>query len=400
MNKTLLLSDKAEIDTKPELEIFADDVQCAHGATAGELEQDALFYLRTRGIPEASARRLLVQAFLNEVVEEIDDAGLRQPFLNAIARDLPHADVLLGKPLPADAARTFYRELGEGPFDPGRQLQWLIDSPERLLQYRKLAHEIGVHLRVNIEIDVGGHRGHVRDTDALDRILRTIEEDPEHLRFAGFMGYDPHISGFPSSWRERLLRDVLARYREFVGFARARHPGLFEGPLTFNGAGSKPFRLYEGDQTLNDLAAGSGVVMPTDFDMDLLESHAPALFIAAPVLKHRASLDIPVAPWLGPLMTTWNPNRQQSFFLYGGNWRARYASPPGLVANPIYGRSSNSEMVNASDRVDLAMDDHVFLRPTQSEAVMLQFGDLVCVREGRIVDRWPVLPEGAPATDA
>jgi Fe-S cluster assembly protein SufD len=85
MNKTLLLSEKAEIDTKPELEIFADDVQCAHGATAGELDQDSLFYLRTRGIPEAAAQRMLVQAFLNEVVGEIEDETLHAPFLGAIS---------------------------------------------------------------------------------------------------------------------------------------------------------------------------------------------------------------------------------------------------------------------------------------------------------------------------
>ncbi len=69
LNKTLLLSDKAEIDSKPELEIYADDVQCAHGATAGELDAEALFYLRARGIPEERARALLVEAFLADVIE-------------------------------------------------------------------------------------------------------------------------------------------------------------------------------------------------------------------------------------------------------------------------------------------------------------------------------------------
>lgn len=72
LNKTLLLSDHAEIDTKPELEIYADDVKCAHGATVGEIEQDALFYLRARGIGEEAARRMLVEAFLQEIVDEID----------------------------------------------------------------------------------------------------------------------------------------------------------------------------------------------------------------------------------------------------------------------------------------------------------------------------------------
>ena len=61
MNQALLLSPDAEIDTKPELEIFADDVKCSHGATVGELDADQLFYLRSRGIPDAEARSMLVR---------------------------------------------------------------------------------------------------------------------------------------------------------------------------------------------------------------------------------------------------------------------------------------------------------------------------------------------------
>ena len=77
LSKTMLLSDEAEIDTKPELEILADDVKCSHGATVGEIDADALFYLRARGIPEADARRLLIHAFLSDVVEEVSDETVR-----------------------------------------------------------------------------------------------------------------------------------------------------------------------------------------------------------------------------------------------------------------------------------------------------------------------------------
>ena len=77
MSRALLLSDDAEIATKPELEIFADDVKCSHGATAGEIDGDALFFLRSRGIPEAEARALLVEAFLSEALETIENEGLR-----------------------------------------------------------------------------------------------------------------------------------------------------------------------------------------------------------------------------------------------------------------------------------------------------------------------------------
>lgn len=73
MTQSLLLSDEAEMAYKPELEIFADDVQCAHGATSGQIDEDLLFYLRARGIPEAEARTLLVLAFLAEAIEEIGE---------------------------------------------------------------------------------------------------------------------------------------------------------------------------------------------------------------------------------------------------------------------------------------------------------------------------------------
>lgn len=77
MNQALLLSPEAEIDSKPELEIFADDVKCSHGATVGELDPDQLFYLRARGIPEAEARSILVRAFLAEALDLVVNDEVR-----------------------------------------------------------------------------------------------------------------------------------------------------------------------------------------------------------------------------------------------------------------------------------------------------------------------------------
>jgi Fe-S cluster assembly protein SufD len=78
MTRALLLSDEAEADNKPELEIFADDVTCGHGATAGALDDSLLFYLRARGLPEKEAQALLIQAFVGEAIEEIGDDALRE----------------------------------------------------------------------------------------------------------------------------------------------------------------------------------------------------------------------------------------------------------------------------------------------------------------------------------
>jgi len=81
----LLLSEEAEADSKPELEIFADDVQCGHGATTGALDEDLLFYLRARGIPAKEAEALMIQAFVGEAVDGIEHAGLRDTLIEHVA---------------------------------------------------------------------------------------------------------------------------------------------------------------------------------------------------------------------------------------------------------------------------------------------------------------------------
>ncbi|MGC2121592.1 MAG: Fe-S cluster assembly protein SufD, partial [Xanthobacteraceae bacterium] len=86
MTRALLLSDRAEADNKPELEIFADDVQCGHGATAGALDDELKFYLMARGIPEAQAEALLIEAFLGEAIEGIEHAGLREALMDSVTK--------------------------------------------------------------------------------------------------------------------------------------------------------------------------------------------------------------------------------------------------------------------------------------------------------------------------
>ncbi|MBL4804219.1 MAG: Fe-S cluster assembly protein SufD [Alphaproteobacteria bacterium] len=83
LSNALLLSPDAEMDTKPELEIYADDVKCSHGATTGQLDEDPLFYLRQRGLSEKQARMLLIQAFADEVIEKVENETLREEILEA-----------------------------------------------------------------------------------------------------------------------------------------------------------------------------------------------------------------------------------------------------------------------------------------------------------------------------
>jgi Fe-S cluster assembly protein SufD len=86
MTRALLLSDEAEADNKPELEIFADDVTCGHGATAGALDESLLFYLRARGLSQREAQALLIQAFVGEAIESIANDGLRELAISAAER--------------------------------------------------------------------------------------------------------------------------------------------------------------------------------------------------------------------------------------------------------------------------------------------------------------------------
>jgi len=87
-NKALLLTDDAQVNTKPQLEIFADDVKCTHGAAIGQLDDDALFYLQARGIGLGEARHMLIEAFAGEVLDGIPVAPLREQLMQAMEAKL------------------------------------------------------------------------------------------------------------------------------------------------------------------------------------------------------------------------------------------------------------------------------------------------------------------------
>ena len=83
LNKNLLLSQASEAASKPELEILNDDVQCAHGSTIGDLDEEALFYLKARGMDDATARGLLINAFVGETIDNLADVPIRKYFKNS-----------------------------------------------------------------------------------------------------------------------------------------------------------------------------------------------------------------------------------------------------------------------------------------------------------------------------
>ncbi|TXH05746.1 MAG: DSD1 family PLP-dependent enzyme [Nevskiaceae bacterium] len=321
--------------------------------------------------------------------------SFHQPFLNIDAQTWSDADILIGKPLPVRSAEIFYRQ-HKGGFDPSQQLQWLIDTPAHLLQYQQLAQGLNTRLRVSIEIDVGLHRGGVADDATLDAMLNVIAADPKHLEFAGFMGYDPHAGmGVPKilGTHAELFAKVMTIYQARVDHVRRQYPALWNEQLTLNTAGSPTYKLHEAETLTNDISVGTGLLKPTHYDLDTLADHLPAVYIATPVLKATGPVEIPSLDEKSRIFSWWDVNQRETYFIYGGYWMAEYESPKGLQFNSTYGHSTNQEIVNAAPSVNLRVDDQVFFRPTQSEFVLLQFGDLLAVRGGKIVDRWPVFQQ-------
>ncbi|NNA96307.1 DSD1 family PLP-dependent enzyme [Pseudomonas gessardii] len=318
--------------------------------------------------------------------------SFHQPFLNHDARVFPDADILLGKPLPVRSAELFYQG-HQGPFDPARQLQWLLDTPQRLQQYLALAQGLGTRLRINIELDVGLHRGGISDNAGLGQMLGLISAHPQHLEFAGFMGYDPFVGmGVPGilGSPQALFDKVMQRYNGFVDFTCQQFAPLWRDGLTLNTAGSPSYRMHEQERLSSEVSVGTAMLKPTHYDLPSLSEHVPAAYIATPVLKSTGVVNIPALDDKSRLLSWWDRNQRATFFIYGGHWLADFESPSGLQSNGLYGRSSNQEMVNGSPGVGLDVDDQVFLRPSQTESVLLQFGDLLAVRGASIVERWPV----------
>ncbi|MFT4614496.1 MAG: D-serine deaminase-like pyridoxal phosphate-dependent protein [Bacteroidia bacterium] len=311
-----------------------------------------------------------------------------QPFVNQVAQRFPTADILLGKPMPVAAAQAFYREFAGGPFQPQQQLRWLLDTSRRAQQYAALAAGLGTDMRICIELDVGLHRGGVSSDQQLIAILDAVNASP-HLKFSGFMGYEPHVvkvPGDPLVYRDRAVET----YAHYIQLAKSYLGEAWPEDVLLNCGGSPTYQLYDdGEFPFNELAAGSCLVKPTDFDLPSLADHRPATWIATPVLKVMDSLHIPGID-LGPLQSLWDPNRARTFFTYGGYWKAEPVSPEGLASNPLFGRSTNQEMLNGSKTIELKPDDWVFLRPTQSEFVFLQFGDIAVYDKGKVAEEWPV----------
>lgn len=336
------------------------------------------------------AKSLPVPEILTLVRQELNShrfMTFNGAMLHQVAALDPKADQLLGKPLPVAAAARFFDTAT--PQAQAGQIHWLIDSTERLQAYNALAEARGEVLNIALELDVGLHRGGFAPGPDLAAALHHITDAPL-LRLSGFMGYEAHLAKAPTAfgWRDKAHAKAMGLYdaalkmtQEITGIAR-------EDLAVRNTAGSPTFRLHQDSQIANELAVGSALVKPTDFDTDLLSAYRPALFIASPALKVLPQVQIPILEPLDPLRRALNPNLARGIFIHGGYWKALPVDPPGLAYNGLYGRSSNQELLTGGAATQIAPDEFVFLRPTQSEAVLLQFGDIVIYDGKTIYDRW------------
>jgi len=298
----------------------------------------------------------------------------------------PDADYLGGKPLPVS---EFLRVVSDPATDPGPRMQWLIDTPQRLREYAEAAKTRGMALRVNLEIDVGLHRGGFADGAALAEALTMAKA--AGVEVAGLMGYEPHVPKMPDV--DGAWADAQGAYAKAIAALKAA--GHDPARLTLNSAGSPTFRRHCKGTVANEVSVGSAFVKPGDFDYEDLADLAPAAFIATPVLKASADQPLPGIEALSGAMHWWDRNTQRGFFIHGGHWLAKPVSPPGLEYSKLFGRSSNQELLTGSRKVALKPDDTVFLRPDQSEALFLQFGDIAVYDGNEIAELWPTLPVSA-----
>ncbi len=312
------------------------------------------------------------------------------PFLFHLTRVYQdNYDILLGKPMPQIAVRRLLEKCRKHHL-PVHHIQWLADTQERLLQYLQIANDLDQPLRINLEVDIGLHRGGFATAEAFSRALEMISGNKEKLIFSGTMGYEPHVVRMPGVMGsvESFFQKTQSEYAEFLKAIARQVPGTDTATLTINGGGSPTFRLHIGQASAaNEVSVGSAFLKPTDFDLPGLKDLQPACFIATPVLKKLNGINIPGMPSIGKNFGF----KKYSYFIYGGKWMADFCHPADGTTNNLYGLSTN-QCLFASNLL-MEVDDYAFLRPHQSEFVLLQFGRILAYRNGKIEAVWELFDQ-------
>lgn len=334
------------------------------------------------------ARRIVAKSLPSLSLIDMAMEGLETDRLMTFSDDMlmtlltrrPEANHLLGKPFPV---KTAARVLETCPAAADRVI-WLVDTVERIGQYAELAQARGVTLSVALEVDVGLHRGGVR-IDDLSVVRDALAARPE-LRFAGVMGYEPHLAKLKGGMGRRESARVdgaLARVGEFAKALRA--------DAIVNSGGSMTFSRYSPTGPVNEVALGSVLVKPTDFD-GAGEAFQPAAFIATPILKYLPHNPLPA---MGAFRQYLGRAHRAQIAIWGGYWKGRPVYPEGYSYSRTFGHSSNQEVWSGPELPVSPVDGFAFLRPTQSEAVLAELGPILALSGGGTSAEWlEVLRQG------
>lgn len=313
--------------------------------------------------------------YLKEALKIEDLMVFSEPMLAKLLSQ-PNGDLLLGRPMLIDSVR---RVLKQHP-NAVHQVQWLIDSTERLSQYDELSKELDVSLRVNLEIDVGLHRGGftVKDIPRIDALLR----ESGGLKLAGLMGYEPHLSKLPAILASGAEKRFFRTYRLFWEWANT-----IDGGLCFNTGGSLTFQRYVSDNMINDISFGSVMVLPSDFEQSSSHGFVPAAYIATPILKV-----LPGNPWPGLEFLSPFRSGAADVVIQGGYFMGHPVYPARFGYSRLFGRSTNQEIWSGRAQSSIVPGDIALLRPSQSEFVMNSLGPILAYRQGQQLCEWSVLP--------
>ena len=309
------------------------------------------------------------------------------PISAAVLNAFVDANLLLGKPMPVAGAR---HALASGVLSASAgqasRIVWLIDTDQRLAAYGGLADELGQDLRICFEVDVGLHRGGFADPTALAQALVRLRKYPR-LKCQGIMAYEAHIGHIPKllGGPEKARAKAVDLFRQYVACLDPDQRAIL------NLGGSSTALLYDRTVGANEMSVGSAFVLPTDFDVPSLSELRPAVFIATPILK-LVETEMPGLDKRSRILQKLGLLPRRGCFLYGGKWMAKPVYPPGLKLDKTFGFSTNQQFMALTGDVAVAPDDYAFLRPTQSEFVLQQFGSIMVYSGGAIVDRWPALP--------
>ena len=332
------------------------------------------------------AKSLACLPMLDLAIEQLGALGVMTfsaAMLNSLLQERPGLEHLMGKPLPVGAAAGVLAERRRAP----EQVIWLIDTAHRARQYADLARARQCRLRVAIELDVGLHRGGVEPAE-LAGLIADVQQLPG-LRVEGVMGYEPHLTKLPAPLRKRATAAVERALRGAADLLQQQ--GIFgpggAGPLV-NTGGSLSFANYGAALGVSEVALGSLLVKPQDFVLPATRGFQPALFIATSILKYRANNPMPGLEALGPLLS-WR--RRADLAIYGGYWKGTPVHPQGYDYSGIFGRSSNQEVWTGPQLATSPVDHFAFLHPSQSEAVIPEFGEVLLLSEGQITETWPAL---------